>query len=89
MSGEASAVSQPWSCAIRCAFDGHPDVDRQAHGHTAADAAALARYMAERIATVGIWVGPDVLLPAHRITAITLADPVNAEAKATPLRKTT
>jgi hypothetical protein len=78
-SGEASAVPLPWSCHVTFLFADLPVLDRETHGHTAADAAALGRALAERAVIQGVWVSAYVLVPAHRLVTVTLADPVQAK----------
>jgi len=81
MGDEARAVSTPWSCRVTFTLDALPPLDREAHGHTAADAAALARMIAERGAVQGVWITPYQLVPAHRVVTVDLTDPVEAKAK--------
>ena len=81
MADEARAVSTPWSCRVTFTLDGLPPFVREACGHTAGDAAALARSIAVRGAEMGVWVTAYQLVPAHRIVTVDLADPVEAKAK--------
>jgi hypothetical protein len=78
---EAAAVPLPWTCRVVFTLDGLPPMDRVARGHTAADAAALARNVAESGAVRGVWISAYVLIPAHRIITIDLADPIEEKGK--------
>lgn len=81
MSGEASGVSMRWTCRVVFNLDGLPPIDRVARGNTAGDAAALARNVAESGAVRGVWISAYVLIPAHRIITIDLADPIEEQGK--------
>jgi hypothetical protein len=76
--GEAGPVPCPWSCRVTWTLDDQPAHVRDLRGPTAADAAALARALAERSAQAGVWTTAYTLLPPHRINVITISDPVHA-----------
>ena len=76
MSGEAGAVPMRWTCRVVFTLEGLPPFDRVARGNTAGDAAALGRTLAEAGAVRGVWVSAYVLIPAHRIITVELADPI-------------
>ena len=81
MTDEARAVPLPWACRVTFTLDGLPPFVREACGHTAGDAAALGRALAEKGAGLGVWITAYQLVPAHRIVTVDLADPVEAKGK--------